>query len=70
MHNLRGIKKGIEVFVHKPGNSKEEPRHARIIRTYPSPSNWLVVQFDDGNIEQIQDQYVTTMFEKNRKRIF
>jgi hypothetical protein len=63
----RGIRKGIEVFAKDPNNPKGDERKARVVNTYPHPSNWLVVQFDDGNILQLEEKYVTTMFELNRR---
>ncbi len=63
----RGIKKGIEVFVKDPINPDIPERKARVVNTYPHPSSWLVVQFEDGNMIQVEERYVTTMFEINRK---
>jgi len=63
----RGIKKGIEVFVKDPINPDIPERRARVVNTYPHPSSWLVVQFEDGNMIQVEERYVTTMFEINRK---
>ena len=63
----RGIKKGIEVFVKDPINPDIPERRARVVNTYPHPSSWLVVQFEDGNMIQVEERYVTTMFEINRR---
>ncbi len=63
----RGIRRGIEVFVKDPINPDLPDRKARVVNTYPHPSRWLVVQYEDGNIAQIEESYVTTMFEINRK---
>jgi len=63
----RGIKRGIEVLVKDPINPDMPERKARVVNVYPHPSNWMVVQFDDGNMKQVEGQYVTTMFEVNRK---
>jgi hypothetical protein len=65
----RGIRKGIEVLVRDPVNPDLEERKARVVNIYPYPSNWLVVKFDDGNVVQVEEKYVTTMFEVNRRRI-
>ena len=65
----RGIKKGIEVFVKDSFDSNLPARKAIVIRTYPRPSRWLVVKYESGDIEQVEERQVTTMFEKNR-RIF
>jgi len=65
----RGIRRGIEVFV-RDGTSPGTPeRKARVINTYPHPSRWLVVQYEDGNMDQVEEGQVTTMFEKNRKGV-
>ena len=63
----RGIRRGIEVLVKDPVNPDEEPRKARVINTYPHPSSWIVVKYEDGNMQQVEERYVTTMFELNRK---
>lgn len=44
-------------------------RKALVVNTYPPPSRWLVVQYEDGNMEQVEEDQVTTMFEMNRKGI-
>ncbi|MFO7678312.1 MAG: hypothetical protein R6V50_08040 [Thermoplasmatota archaeon] len=66
----RGIRRGVEVFV----KNKEDPdlpdRKARVINTYPHPSRWLVVKYEDGGMDQVEEQQVTTMFEKNRKKFY
>jgi len=66
----RGIKRGIEVFVKDPLNPNEELRKARVVNIYPHPSSWLVVQFEDGEMKEVDESYVTTMFEHNRKAYF
>ena len=63
----RGIRRGIEVFVKDPVNPTDPEKKAIVVNTYPHPSNWLVVQFEDGNMAQVEERYVTTMFEVNRK---
>jgi len=63
----RGIRRGIEVFVRDPFADINEPgRRAIVVRTYPRPSRWLVVKYDSGDMEQVEESQVTTMFEKNR----
>jgi hypothetical protein len=66
----RGIHRGVEVFVRDPVDPDADERKARVINTYPHPSSWLVVQFDDGNTIQVEGRYVTTMFERNRRKLY
>ena len=63
----RGIRRGIEVLVRDPLDPNIPERKARVVNIYPHPSSWLIVQFEDGNMKQVEESYVTTMFEKNRK---
>ena len=63
----RGIRRGIEVYVKDIVNPDLPERKARVVNVYPHPSNWMVVQFEDGNMEQVQEKQVTTMFEVNRR---
>jgi len=63
----RGIRRGIEVLVKDPVEPDVPAKKARVVRIYPKPSRWLVVKYDDGNMEQIEESQVTTMFEINRK---
>jgi len=69
MLEQRGIRRGIEVLVRDEIESDLPPKKARVIRTYPKPSRWLVVKYDDGNMEQVEESRVTTMFEINRRGI-
>ena len=69
MLESRGIKKGTEVFVKDSLDSKASARRAWVVRTYPHPSQWLVVRYEDGNMEQVQENQVTTMFEENRRKL-
>ncbi len=62
----RGIRRGIEVLVHDEQDERAV-RKARVLRTYPRPSDWLVIQYEDGEIKQIREHQVTTMFEANDK---
>lgn len=62
----RGIRRGIEVFVKGSDLSKDEFKKARVVNTYPHPSSWLVVEYEDGNQEEVEESQVTTMFEINR----
>ena len=65
----RGIRKGVEVFV----KDKEDPdlpmRKAVVINTYPPPSRWLVVQYDSGDVEPVEADRITTMFEEFASKI-
>jgi len=63
----RGIRKGIEVLVKDPINPEIPEKKARVVNVYPHPSTWMVVKFDDGNVKQVEEKYVTTMFEVNRR---
>lgn len=63
----KGIRKGIEVLVKDELDTKLPAKKAIVVRTYPKPSRWLVVKFEDGNIAQVEEKYVTTMFEVNRR---
>ena len=63
----RGIRRGIKVIVKNPSDPDQPAKEARVIRTYPRPSRWLVVKYDDGNMEQVEERQVTTMFEINRR---
>ena len=65
----RGIRRGIEVFVKDAVDPDMPVRKARVVNTYPHPSSWLVVQFDDGNMVEVEESQVTTMFEVNRTRM-
>ena len=69
MLELRGIRKGIEVLVHNPENPDLPARKAVVIRTYPRPSRWFVVRYETGDIGQVEETQVTTMFEEYRKNI-
>jgi len=66
MLKSRGIKRGIEVFV-KESKDQEKFRKARVVNTYPHPSSWLVVQFEDGEMKEVDGSMVTTMYEQNRR---
>ena len=68
MLETRGIRRGIEVFVEDPASPDEPAKRARVIRTYPHPSRWLVVKYETGDIVQVEETQVTTMFEWNRKQ--
>lgn len=65
----RGIRRGIEVFVKSSDPSEDELKKARVVNTYPHPSSWLVVEYEDGNQEQVEENQVTTMFEINRDKM-
>ena len=63
----RGIRRGIEVFVKNPLEPNMPERKARVVNIYPHPSRWLIVQYEDGNMDQVEENQITTMFEINRK---
>lgn len=63
----RGIRKGIDVFVRDALDPDAPEKKARVVNTYPHPSRWLVVQYEDGNMDQVEEAQVTTMFEVRRK---
>ena len=63
----RGIRRGIEIFVRDAINPDLPERKAIVVNVYPPPSRWLVVKYEDGNMEQVEERRVTTMFEVNRK---
>ena len=42
-------------------------KKARVVNVYPHPSTWMVVRYEDGNMQQVDEKYVTTMFEINRR---
>ena len=65
----RGIRKGVEVIVEDPLNPEIPLRKARVVNVYPHPSRWLVVQYEDGDMDQVEESQVTTMFEVRRKNI-
>ena len=67
MLEQRGIRQGIEVMVKDKLEPNLPAKKARVVRTYPRPSRWLVVKFEDGNMKQVEESQVTTMFEINRK---
>ena len=60
----RGIKKGMEVFVKDKKDPDSPVRKAVVINTYPSPSRWLVVMYESGSMEQVEESQITTMFEE------
>ena len=65
----RGIRKGKEVFAKDPINPDSPERKARVVNIYPHPSRWLVVQYEDGDMYQVEESQVTTMFEIKRKGV-
>jgi hypothetical protein len=62
----RGIRKGVEVLVKDPTDPNLPARKAIVIRTYPRPSRWFVVRYESGDMEQVEESQVTTMFEYAR----
>lgn len=65
----RGIRKGVEVFVKDREDPDLPMRKAVVINTYPPPSRWLVVQYDSGDVEQVEANQITTMFEEFASKI-
>lgn len=63
----RGIRRGIEVFVKNPLEPDMPEKKARVVNIYPPPSRWLIVQYEDGNMDQVEESQITTMFEINRR---
>ena len=63
----RGIKKGIEVFVKDAVDPDIPIKKAIVVRTYHRPSRWLVVKYEDGDMAQVEERQITTMFEVNRR---
>jgi len=63
----RGIRRGIEVLVKNPVDPDMPVKKAIVVRAYPRPSRWLVVKYESGDMEQVEESQVTTMFEENRK---
>ncbi len=67
MLELRGIRKGSEVFIRSIEDPNLPARRAVVIRTYPSPSRWCVVRFESGDYAQVEENQVSTMFEEYKK---
>ena len=67
MLDERGIRKGVEVLVQDPTNPQAPARKAVVLRTYPRPSRWFVVKYESGDVEQVEESQVTTMYEEYRK---
>jgi len=63
----RGVRRGIEVLVKDAIDPDLPVKKARVVRTYPRPSRWLVVKYEDGNMDQVEESQITTMFEVNRR---
>jgi hypothetical protein len=63
----RGIRKGVEVFVRDLDAPNLPARKAVVIRTYPRPSRWFVVRYESGDVAQVEENQVTTMFEEYKK---
>ncbi len=66
----RGIRRGIEVLVKSTVDPESPEKKGRVVRIYPHPSRWMVVKYEDGNMEQVEESQVTTMFEVYRKSGF
>lgn len=66
----RRIRRGIEVFVKSKSDPNLKERKARVINTYPHPSRWLVIKYENGELDQVDESQVTTMFERNRRGLY
>jgi hypothetical protein len=66
----RGIRKGVEVLVIDPESPNLPARKAIVLRTYPRPSRWFVVKYESGDVAQVEESQVTTMFEEYKKTLF
>jgi hypothetical protein len=66
----RGIRKGVEVLVRNLDAPNLPARKAVVIRTYPRPSRWFVVRYESGDVAQVEENQVTTMFEEYKKGIY
>jgi len=66
----RGIRKGITVMVRDGDDPDIPARKAVVIRIYPAPSNWCVVQYESGDMAQVTENQVTTMFEINKQGFY
>ena len=64
----RGIKIGVEVYVKSAVDPDEPEKKARVVNTYPPPSSWLVVRYEDGNMQEVEENQITTMFERNIRK--
>ena len=53
--------------VHRHLEKDAKGAYYFIVNVYPHPSRWMVVQYEDGNMEQVEESQVTTMFEINRR---
>jgi len=70
MLESRGIRRGVEVYVKNAIEPDLPEKKGIVVRTYPAPSRWLVVQYEDGNMVEVEESQVTTMFEINRRKMF
>lgn len=66
----RGIRRGIEVFVTRTDGIHDSEQKALVVNTYPHPSRWLVVKYENGDMEQVEESRVTTMYEKKREKLY
>jgi hypothetical protein len=65
----RGVRRGIEVLVKDRSDPDTPLKKALVVRTYPRPSRWLIVKYESGDMEHVEESQITTMFEANRKGI-
>jgi hypothetical protein len=66
----RGIRKGVEVLVRDPDAPNRPGRKAVVINTYPRPSRWFVVRYENGDYGEVEETQVTTMFEEYNKGFY
>ena len=53
----RGIRRGVGIFVSDKIEPDLPDKKAIVINTYPPPSRWLVVKYENGEIEQVEGHY-------------
>ena len=63
------IRQGMEAFIKDPLGDETSYKKAVVLRKYPKPSRWLVVQYESGDMEHVEETQVTTMFDAYRKGI-
>ena len=66
----RGIRKGVEVLVRDPDAPNHPARKAVVINTYPRPSIWFVVRYENGDYAEVEENQVTTMYEEYNKGFY
>jgi len=41
-----------------------------VVQTYPRANRWFVVQYESGDIAQVEEKQVSTMFEEYQKIMY